>query len=474
MIATRDAPIGRVPINMLGTHNKEDMDIGEGRCNDVSFGFNIHSTDPDRPKNDKASILVESAQVVKDLRAELMRLKAEHASLLDESRELTVEKNELKEEKATLKSDTDQLKDQFQQHFRTVSPWMVMDPAVMMSAASFPYPLPVPQASPVPSSNCQPSFTPSQVQRPLVAPSPYVPLATIGAFPLHPGLHTYAAFGNRHGDGSGPYLQFPNFAPPLNGHSHVERPYAQYPSQLHPLPPYVAQIQPHQESHAPVSSSGSGTEICRPYASNALSVPVQTHVHSSPVSLPNVQTEEGGKPAVSTIDAAAVEHRDSSAAAVNCSSEVSPNDMNQEVLLLPSSSATKVCYGSNAQKNQNINSQCQDADVKRESKKTVEEGSTDRVSEVASQQAISDTGEDIVNQHSSPSTIHVHQVWIIWKINRTNKRSANIHLTVNHGTPHGTVPQIWRTVTAPQIWECALARTAPQIIVHSIHGTPSM
>lgn len=42
-------------------------------------------TDPDRPKNDKATILGESIQVVKDLREEVKRLKTEHTTLLDES-----------------------------------------------------------------------------------------------------------------------------------------------------------------------------------------------------------------------------------------------------------------------------------------------------------------------------------------------------------------------------------------------------
>ena len=43
------------------------------------------SSDPDRPKNDKATILGESIQVVKELRDEVKRLKTEHSSLLDES-----------------------------------------------------------------------------------------------------------------------------------------------------------------------------------------------------------------------------------------------------------------------------------------------------------------------------------------------------------------------------------------------------
>lgn len=45
-------------------------------------------TEPDRPKNDKATILGDSVQAVRDLRAELRRLKSEHEALLDETREV--------------------------------------------------------------------------------------------------------------------------------------------------------------------------------------------------------------------------------------------------------------------------------------------------------------------------------------------------------------------------------------------------
>jgi len=46
--------------------------------------------DPDRPKNDKATILGDSVQVVKELRAEVKRLKSEHTTLLDESRDVSL------------------------------------------------------------------------------------------------------------------------------------------------------------------------------------------------------------------------------------------------------------------------------------------------------------------------------------------------------------------------------------------------
>ena len=111
--------------------------------------------DPDRPKNDKASILTDAIQMVKELTAQIDKLKAEHAALNEESREvivlathplfspffssprgpvrtvllstsisqqLTQEKNDLREEKASLKSDIESLNGQYQQRVRAMSP----------------------------------------------------------------------------------------------------------------------------------------------------------------------------------------------------------------------------------------------------------------------------------------------------------------------------------------------------------------
>lgn len=336
--------------------------------------------DPDRPKNDKASILIESVQVIKELRVELKQLQDEHALLMDESRELTEEKNELKGEKAAIKSETDQLQDQFQQHLQIISSWMMMDPAVIMSAASFPYPLAVPQVAPVHSSNCQQPFTSNQAQRPLVAPPPYVPLATIGAFPLHPGLHTYAAFGNSHADGSSPYLPFPNYGQSLNVHSHVERPYVQHSSQLHPMPSCLAQMQSHQGYQSPVSSSGPGLEICKPCASVASSAAVKIQDKSSPASSQNLDDEGGGKYAssLSPVDDAVMEHRDSCRIAVSCGSETLANDMDKQLLSSSSSSFSEALYGSTVEV----------TDVKLEDKTTVEQGTIGQVREITAEQGI--------------------------------------------------------------------------------------
>lgn len=48
----------------------------------------IQNADPDRPKNDKATILTDTVQELKDLTAEVGRLKAECAALTEEAREV--------------------------------------------------------------------------------------------------------------------------------------------------------------------------------------------------------------------------------------------------------------------------------------------------------------------------------------------------------------------------------------------------
>ncbi|KAI3767870.1 hypothetical protein L2E82_18299 [Cichorium intybus] len=110
-----------------------------------------HLLDPDRPKNDKASIIMDTIQVLKDLTTEVNRLKQECATLSEESCELTQEKNELREEKSSLKSDIENLNTQYQQRVGGVMyPWggIGIDSSsvvnVMPPPYSFPVALPVP------------------------------------------------------------------------------------------------------------------------------------------------------------------------------------------------------------------------------------------------------------------------------------------------------------------------------------------
>ncbi|PSS29931.1 Transcription factor bHLH121 like [Actinidia chinensis var. chinensis] len=100
-----------------------------------------NALDPDRPKNDKATILTDTIQVLKDLTAEVNRLKAECTVLSEESHELTQEKNELREEKTSLKSDIDNLNLQYHQRVRDVFPWAAIDSSFVMAPPRYPYPL---------------------------------------------------------------------------------------------------------------------------------------------------------------------------------------------------------------------------------------------------------------------------------------------------------------------------------------------
>ncbi|KAG8654996.1 transcription factor bHLH121 isoform X2 [Manihot esculenta] len=121
--------------------------------------------DPDRPKNDKATILADTIQLLKELTSQVNKLKAEYASLTEESRELTQEKVDLREEKASLKSDIENLNIQYQQRIRTMYPWVAMEHSVVMAPTSYPFPMPV-----------------------TMPPGP---------IPLHPSMQPYPFFGNQ-------------------------------------------------------------------------------------------------------------------------------------------------------------------------------------------------------------------------------------------------------------------------------------
>ncbi|KAL5070965.1 hypothetical protein RYX36_021852 [Vicia faba] len=121
--------------------------IRRDRLND-QFHELGNALDPDRPRNDKATIISETIQVLKDITAEVDRLKTEHKALSEESRELVQEKNELREEKASLKSDIQNLNSQYQQRVRVMPPWTAMDASVVMSSP-YPYPVPMPIPPPV-------------------------------------------------------------------------------------------------------------------------------------------------------------------------------------------------------------------------------------------------------------------------------------------------------------------------------------
>ncbi|GAB4848470.1 hypothetical protein Ancab_003175 [Ancistrocladus abbreviatus] len=133
-----------------------------------------NALDPDRPKNDKATILTDTIQLLKDLTADVNRLKAECAALSEESHELTQEKNELREEKASLKSEIENLNIQHQQRLRVMFPWAPVEPhpsVVMGPHYSFPMPLALP-AGPIP-------------MHPSLQPFPFFGNQNPGAIPNH-------------------------------------------------------------------------------------------------------------------------------------------------------------------------------------------------------------------------------------------------------------------------------------------------
>ncbi|KAJ8624684.1 hypothetical protein MRB53_033214 [Persea americana] len=140
--------------------------------------------DPDRPKNDKATILTDTVQMLKDLTAQVNRLKDEYGSLSEESRELSQEKNELREEKAALKSDIDNLNVQYQQRLRVMFPWTSMDPSVVMGPPTYSFPMPVPvPPGPIPMHPSLQPFPFFSSPNPGALPNPcstFLPYSSLG------------------------------------------------------------------------------------------------------------------------------------------------------------------------------------------------------------------------------------------------------------------------------------------------------
>ncbi|XP_020202878.1 transcription factor bHLH121 isoform X1 [Cajanus cajan] len=159
--------------------------------------------DPDRPKNDKATILGDTIQLLKDLTSQVSKLKDEYTTLNEESCELSQEKNDLREEKASLKSDIERLNNQYQQQLRTMSPWTAMDHSVMLAPPSYPYPMPMPMPIPPAPIGMQPyPFYANQHSGIIPNPcSTFVPYLVPNTFveqqstqhispPLHPGFQS--------------------------------------------------------------------------------------------------------------------------------------------------------------------------------------------------------------------------------------------------------------------------------------------
>uniref|UniRef100_A0A0D9YRL7 BHLH domain-containing protein n=1 Tax=Oryza glumipatula TaxID=40148 RepID=A0A0D9YRL7_9ORYZ len=143
---------------------------------------------PDRPRNDKATILSDAIQMLKDLTSQVNKLKAEYTSLSEEARELTQEKNELRDEKVSLKFEVDNLNTQYQQRMRVLYPWTGMEPSVVIGPP-LPYPFSVPVPVPIPS----------------------------GAVPMHPQLQAYPYFRNQtSGTVSNPCTPYMAYTQPIH------------------------------------------------------------------------------------------------------------------------------------------------------------------------------------------------------------------------------------------------------------------
>ncbi|KAG4212518.1 hypothetical protein ERO13_A02G170900v2 [Gossypium hirsutum] len=166
----------------------------------LELGNTLGDVYPDRPKNEKATILVGTIQMLKDLTAEVNRLKAERSSLAEESRELTQENNELREEKASVKADIENLTVQYQQRRMMVFPWTGIDFSSVM-APPYPYPVPLP--------------------------------VTTGPIIMHPSLQPYPFFGNHNpGAINNPCSTFMPYST-TTSNPLIEQPSSQYTSSSH-------------------------------------------------------------------------------------------------------------------------------------------------------------------------------------------------------------------------------------------------
>ncbi|KAF1884881.1 hypothetical protein Lal_00028769 [Lupinus albus] len=174
------------------------------------FGELGNILDPDRPKNDKATILGDTIQLLNDLTSQVGKLKDEYTALNEESREaiysalLAQEKNDLREEKASLKLDIENLNNQYQQRLGTMFPWSAMDHSVMMAPPSYPYPMPVPvPPGPIPmqpypyfaNQNLAVIPNPCSTYVPYLAPNTLVEQQSTQYLspPVHPGSRSHVS-----------------------------------------------------------------------------------------------------------------------------------------------------------------------------------------------------------------------------------------------------------------------------------------
>lgn len=242
---------GKDPVTARKVQKADREKLRRDRLNE-QFQELGNALDPDRPKNDKATILTDTIQLLKDLTADVNRLKTEYAALSEESRELTQEKNELREEKASLKSDIENLNMQYQQRVRVMFPWPPVEPSVVMGP---PYSYPVPVAMPP------------------------------GPIPIHPSLQHYPFFG-----GQNPSA-IPSHCPPFMPYPTPPNPHVEQPGQQAP----TSYVSGKPESRSKASDSGKTRNVERTDDSNDVATELELKTPGSAGPQESSSSDKKGK-----------------------------------------------------------------------------------------------------------------------------------------------------------------------------------
>ncbi|KAG1334480.1 putative Transcription factor BHLH062 [Cocos nucifera] len=110
---------GRVPKKI---HKAEREKLKREQLNELFLELG-HVLEPARQNNGKATILVDTSRILRDLLAQVESLRKENAALLTESSYVTAEKNELRDENAALQADIAELRNELQVRMMSDSVW---------------------------------------------------------------------------------------------------------------------------------------------------------------------------------------------------------------------------------------------------------------------------------------------------------------------------------------------------------------
>ncbi|KAI5057407.1 hypothetical protein GOP47_0027422 [Adiantum capillus-veneris] len=229
------------------TRKAEREKLRRDRLNEQMLELAAALGEPDRPKNDKSTILGDAIQTLKELMADVERLRADHDLLVDESQDLGQEKKELHEEGLQLTSKVQHLQGQVCQQMHAMLLWMTADPASMMGVYSV-------NSATHGTGEAEARATPqvglSQMQLSFLGPQP-MPLVPA----VHPALQAYYGCSGR----GAPYCPFPfNYT---DGASIQAEPFCGqvpqgYPPQAHQIPLMhhlqpVPQAVPYSQAYGP-------------------------------------------------------------------------------------------------------------------------------------------------------------------------------------------------------------------------------